>query len=91
MSMDKLFGKKTPWGRKVSNGDDLSALFAQGKDQICVTAELRNEWLLGHRTTEVEGIKRVVQFEPLGGDLWVASLFVTPKATPAPASPATGK
>lgn len=91
MSMDKLFGKKTPWGRKVSNGDDLSALFSQGKDQICVTAEVRNEWLLGHRTTEVGGVKQVVQFDPLGGDLWVASLFVKAKAPTAPATPATGK
>lgn len=80
MSMDTLFGKQTPWGRKVESCDDLATLFAQGKNQICVSSELRAQWLLGHRVAVVEAKKRVVEFDDLGGGLWVARLFVPTKA-----------
>lgn len=89
MAMDTLFGKHTPWGRAVASCDDLSTLIAQGKDQICVTAEIRAEWLLGHKTVVVDGKKRVLEFTDMGGGLWVAKLFVVnPQPTAAAATPA---
>ena len=76
MAMDTLFGKRTPWNRAVTSCDELATLFTQGKDQICVASEMRAEWLLGHKVVSVEGKKRVLEFEDIGGGLWVARLFV---------------
>lgn len=89
MSMDTLFGRATPWGRKVTSADDLATLFSQDKNQICVDGSVRREWLLGHRVAMVANKKRVIAFDDIGGDLWVAHLFVAPPAPPVP-EPAGG-
>lgn len=74
MTMDQLFGKATPWGHKVSGCDDLSSLFADGRDQICVPGELRAEWQAKRLSASVAGTSRAVDFEDMGGGLFVARL-----------------
>lgn len=90
MGMESIFGRQTPWGRVVTDCNNLATLFGEGKNQICVSGDIRREWLLHHKVAVVDGKKRVIEFSDLGGDLWVARLYehAKPPAPPAEAAAA---